>query len=62
MHQTSLTLKWKRVVKEYYETEGASILDLVSREFGLTVAPAFSDHINDVQPPWTDVTFFQNVS
>ena len=51
--------KWERVVKEYHETEGASILDLVSREFGLTVAPAFSDHINDVQPPWTDVTFFR---
>lgn len=51
--------KWERVVKEYHEIEGASILDLVSREFGLTVAPAFSDHINDVQPPWTDVTFFR---
>lgn len=51
--------KWERVVKEYHETEGASILDLVNREFGLTVAPAFSDHINDVQPPWTDVTFFR---
>lgn len=51
--------KWDRVVKEYNETEGASILDLVQREFGLTIAPAFSDHINDVQPPWTDVTFFR---
>ena len=51
--------KWERVVKEYHETPGASILDLVSREFGLTIAPAFSDHINDVQPPWTDVTFFR---
>ena len=39
--------------------EGASILELVKRDFGLTVAPAFSDHINDVQPPWTDVTFFR---
>ena len=51
--------KWERVVEEYRQTPGASILDLVSREFGLTVAPAFSDHINDVQPPWTDVTFFR---
>lgn len=25
----------------------------------MTVAPAFSDHINDVQPPWTDITFFR---
>ena len=30
--------KWERVVKEYHEDTGASILDLVSREFGLTVA------------------------
>lgn len=51
--------KWERVVEEYRQTPGASILDIVSREFGLTVAPAFSDHINDVQPPWTDVTFFR---
>lgn len=51
--------KWAKVVEEYKTTEGASILDLVQREFGLTVAPAFSDHINDPQPPWTDVTFFR---
>lgn len=51
--------KWDRLVEEYKQTEGASILDLVKRDFGLTVAPAFSDHINDVQPPWTDVTFFR---
>ena len=23
------------------------------------VAPAFSDHINDIQPPWTDITFLR---
>lgn len=31
----------------------------IEKNFGLRVAPAFSDHINDVQPPWTDVTFFR---
>ena len=36
-----------------------NILDLVDKHFGLTIAPAFSDHINDIQPPWTDVTFFR---
>jgi len=25
----------------------------------LVIAPAFSDHINDIQPAWTDVTFFR---
>ncbi len=31
----------------------------IAKQFDLRVAPAFSDHINDVQPPWTDVTFFR---
>ncbi len=31
----------------------------IEKEFNLRVAPAFSDHINDAQPPWTDVTFFR---
>ncbi|MBI9008724.1 MAG: alpha-amylase [Tenericutes bacterium] len=36
-----------------------SLVEHIEREFDLTIAPAFSDHINDVQPPWTDVTFFR---
>jgi len=31
----------------------------IEKNFDLRVAPAFSDHINDSQPPWTDVTFFR---
>ncbi len=31
----------------------------IEKHFDLRVAPAFSDHINDPQPPWTDVTFFR---
>jgi glycosidase len=50
--------KWDKVVKMWEEGKG-EILDLVRSELGLTIAPAFSDHINDVQPPWTDVTFFR---
>jgi len=34
-------------------------LDLIRQQFNLTVAPAFSDWINDPQPPWSDVTFFR---
>lgn len=34
-------------------------LALVEKELGIRVAPAFSDHVNDQQPPWTDVTFFR---
>ncbi len=31
----------------------------IEKAFDLKIAPAFSDFINDVQPPWTDVTFFR---
>jgi len=46
--------KWNKV-----KDNNGEILDIVRKEFGLTVAPAFSDHINDPQPPWSDVTFFR---
>lgn len=31
----------------------------IEQHFDLRIAPAFSDYINDKQPPWTDVTFFR---
>lgn len=31
----------------------------IKKHFDLRIAPAFSDHINDSQPPWTDATFFR---
>ena len=34
-------------------------LAAVEAELGIRVAPAFSDHVNDLQPPWTDITFFR---
>lgn len=36
-----------------------SILDLIEESYGLTVAPAFSDCINDTQPPWSDITYLR---
>lgn len=36
-----------------------NILDLIESEYGITTAPAFSDCINDPQPPWDDVTFLR---
>ena len=36
-----------------------NLLDAIEETFNLTVAPAFSDFINDIQPPWSDVTFFR---
>lgn len=50
--------KWRQVLEEY---QGGSVnmLTLIEREFKMTTAPAFSDVINDSQPPWTDVTYLQ---
>jgi len=36
-----------------------NLAQAIEDTFDLRVAPAFSDHINDDQPPWTDVTFFR---
>ena len=50
--------KWKMVVAKWKKGKG-EILDLVQEAFNMTVAPAFSDCINDPQPAWNDITFFR---
>ncbi len=49
--------KWDDVKK--LVASGMNVLDAVDQVYKMTVAPAFSDHINDNQPPWYDVTFFR---
>ena len=39
--------------------DSTNLSEAIEKNFNLRVAPAFSDHINDTQPPWTDVTFFR---
>ncbi|MHC1684275.1 MAG: alpha-amylase family glycosyl hydrolase [Clostridiaceae bacterium] len=51
--------KWKRIKKRYEKDKTVEFIDLIEKEFGLTTAPAFSDCINDPQPPWDDVTYFR---
>ncbi|XMB86942.1 alpha-amylase family glycosyl hydrolase [Mycoplasmatota bacterium WC44] len=51
--------KWDKVVNEWKNNQNEFLLDVIRREFGLTIAPAFSDHINDPQPAWSDITFFR---
>ena len=36
-----------------------NLSEAIEKNFNLRIAPAFSDHINDTQPPWTDITFFR---
>ncbi|MGL5977469.1 MAG: alpha-amylase [Erysipelotrichaceae bacterium] len=52
--------KWQAVVDEYNsETNTLEILDVVQKHYDITIAPAFSDCINDPQPAWSDVTYFR---
>ena len=44
---------WKKVKRHKH------IADAIEKHYDLKVAPAFSDYINDPQPPWTDITFFR---
>ncbi|QVK18115.1 alpha-amylase [Mycoplasmatota bacterium] len=51
--------KYELIVEEYRHNPNQSFLELIKKSYGIQIAPAFSDHINDPQPPWTDVTFFR---
>lgn len=51
--------KWEKIKIKYSENPESSFFDLIWNEMGLTTAPAFSDCINDPQPPWSDVTFLK---
>ena len=48
---------------ELYKTikgkDTVEFLENIEKVFDLKVAPAFSDQINDIQPAWTDVTYFR---
>lgn len=51
--------KYQKLVNRCRENKTLKISDLIKEEFGIEIAPAFSDHINDPQPAWTDITFFR---
>ncbi len=48
--------EWKEVQKN---ADKDNILNLIEKQFGITVAPAHSDWINDSQPIWSDITFMK---
>lgn len=50
---------WKQMMAFHLEHPDVEPLDLIEQFFGLSVAYAFSDHINDPQPAWSDVTYFR---
>lgn len=51
-------VKWEQL-QAIYKQGNHEILDLVQQMFEMTIAPAFSDFINDPQPAWSDVTYFR---
>lgn len=51
--------RWTELQASLRDDPSLSVMDAIRREFGVTIAPAFSDQINDPQPAWTDVTFFR---
>lgn len=48
--------KWRQMLARATD---ANILALTEADFQMTTAPAFSDVLNDPQPPWTDVTYLK---
>lgn len=49
---------WQRLKRRSADT-GEELLAFVEAEMGITTSPAHSDWINDVQPIWTDITFWR---
>jgi glycosidase len=50
---------WDKVLEIHKKNPNMDFNELIESQFGLTVAPAFSDRINDPQPAWSDITFFR---
>lgn len=51
--------KWNSIKERCANDPSLDFFDLIQQEYGITTASAFSDCINDPQPPWTDVTFLR---
>ncbi len=51
--------KWQAFVRQARRRPPADLVAEIARHFGVLVPPAFSDCINDTQPPWTDVTYLR---
>ena len=51
--------RWAELKARLEAHPDQGVMEAIRGAFGVTVAPAFSDQINDPQPAWTDVTFFR---
>ncbi|HMA35602.1 MAG TPA: alpha-amylase family glycosyl hydrolase [Chloroflexia bacterium] len=55
--QTTHPAAWPPFVAAH--GQDPDVLEQIARQFGVITPPAFSDWINDTQPPWDDVTFLR---
>ncbi|WAM35028.1 alpha-amylase family glycosyl hydrolase [Caldicellulosiruptor morganii] len=51
--------KWAEIKEACKRNPATDFFELIENNIGLTTAPAFSDCLNDPQPPWTDVTYLR---
>jgi len=51
--------KWESIKQRCSQDKNIDFFELIEKEFEITTAPAFSDSINDPQPPWNDVTYLR---
>jgi starch synthase (maltosyl-transferring) len=51
--------KWADIQQRCKADPSLQVFELIQQEFGITTAPAFSDGVNDPQPPWSDITFLR---
>lgn len=50
--------KYKQLIQKC-EEEHLDVLEAIEREYNITIACAYSDHINDPQDVWSDVTYLR---
>lgn len=51
--------KYKKLVEAYLDNPDLDFVEMIKEAYQIQIAPAFSDQINDPQPPWSDITFFR---
>ncbi len=51
--------KWEKLKQLYEKDKSMDFLEVIENKFNVTTAPAFSDCMNDPQPPWSDVTYLR---
>jgi hypothetical protein len=51
--------EWKDFAARARSNPPADLMSAIRERFGVVTPPGFSDVINDLQPPWSDVTYFR---